>query len=45
MSLYSGNGPQGCQRPSISRTTCSRELEKVPEKVDSGMTVVERRYS
>ncbi|KAM5325436.1 spermatogenesis-associated serine-rich protein 1 isoform 4-T6 [Glossophaga mutica] len=36
MSLYTRNGPQGCQSPSASRTTCSGELEKVPEKVDSG---------
>ncbi|XP_035880065.1 spermatogenesis-associated serine-rich protein 1 isoform X3 [Phyllostomus discolor] len=45
MSLYTGNGPQGCQSSCITRTTCSREVEKVPEKVDSGMTTVERRYS
>ncbi|KAF6116305.1 spermatogenesis associated serine rich 1 [Phyllostomus discolor] len=36
MSLYTGNGPQGCQSSCITRTTCSREVEKVPEKVDSG---------
>ncbi|XP_071075787.1 spermatogenesis-associated serine-rich protein 1 isoform X2 [Desmodus rotundus] len=36
MSLLTGNRPGGCQSPCISRTTCSGELEKVPEKVDPG---------
>ncbi|XP_036909887.1 spermatogenesis-associated serine-rich protein 1 isoform X3 [Sturnira hondurensis] len=45
MSLYTGNSSQGCQSPSTSSTTCRGEPEKVPEKVDSGRTVVERRYS
>ncbi|XP_014692965.2 spermatogenesis-associated serine-rich protein 1 isoform X1 [Equus asinus] len=43
--MYTGNGPRGCRVPSISRVTCCTELEKAPEKGDSGMTMAERRYS
>ncbi|XP_037698738.1 spermatogenesis-associated serine-rich protein 1 isoform X2 [Choloepus didactylus] len=44
---YTGNGPQGCRLPSISRATGGRELEKVQEKkkAESDMTDMERRYS
>ncbi|XP_021793033.1 spermatogenesis-associated serine-rich protein 1 isoform X1 [Papio anubis] len=44
-SMITGNGPRGCCLPSISSATRGRELEKVPEKRDSGMTEVERTYS
>ncbi|XP_017733589.1 PREDICTED: spermatogenesis-associated serine-rich protein 1 isoform X1 [Rhinopithecus bieti] len=44
-SMITGNGPRGCRLPSISSATRGRELEKVPEKRDSGMTEVERTYS
>nr|XP_055120003.1 spermatogenesis-associated serine-rich protein 1 isoform X5 [Symphalangus syndactylus] len=44
-SMLTGKGPRGCHLPSISSATCGRELEKVPEKRDSGMTEVERTYS
>ncbi|XP_046497061.1 spermatogenesis-associated serine-rich protein 1 isoform X2 [Equus quagga] len=43
--MYTGNCPRGCRVPSISRVTCCTELEKAPEKGDSGMTMAERRYS
>ncbi|XP_076715619.1 spermatogenesis-associated serine-rich protein 1 [Callospermophilus lateralis] len=43
--MHTGNGLQSCHLPSISRSTCSRELEKVPEKADSCLTKVERKYS
>ncbi|PNJ89323.1 SPATS1 isoform 4 [Pongo abelii] len=43
-SALTGNGPRGCRLPSISSATCGRQLEKVPEKRDSGMTEVERTY-
>ncbi|KAF6365396.1 spermatogenesis associated serine rich 1 [Rhinolophus ferrumequinum] len=35
-SMFTGNSPRGCHLPSISRATCSRELEKVQEKGDHG---------
>ncbi|XP_040138670.2 spermatogenesis-associated serine-rich protein 1 isoform X2 [Ictidomys tridecemlineatus] len=38
--VHTGNGLQSCHLPSISRSTCSRELEKVPEKADSCLTKV-----
>ncbi|PNI77554.1 SPATS1 isoform 4 [Pan troglodytes] len=44
-SMLTGNGPRGCRLPSISSATCGRQLEKVPEKRDSGMTEVERTYN
>ncbi|XP_008570870.1 PREDICTED: spermatogenesis-associated serine-rich protein 1 [Galeopterus variegatus] len=43
--MYTGNSPRDCHLPSISRVTCDRELEKVPEERGAGMTKVERRYS
>ncbi|XP_036024377.1 spermatogenesis-associated serine-rich protein 1 [Onychomys torridus] len=43
--MSGGNGKPGCQLPSISRAACARDLEKVPEKSDLGMTKVERRYN
>ncbi|XP_077620907.1 spermatogenesis-associated serine-rich protein 1 isoform X3 [Crocuta crocuta] len=43
--VYAGNGPRDCYLPSISRAPCSRELEKVQEKGDPGMTMMEKRYS
>ncbi|XP_015859021.3 spermatogenesis-associated serine-rich protein 1 isoform X1 [Peromyscus maniculatus bairdii] len=43
--MSAGNGKPGCQLPSISRAACARELEKVPEKSDLGVTKVERRYN
>uniref|UniRef100_A0A673T3U6 Spermatogenesis associated serine rich 1 n=1 Tax=Suricata suricatta TaxID=37032 RepID=A0A673T3U6_SURSU len=45
MSPYTGNSPQDCCVPSISRATSSRELEKVREKGDPAMTTTEKRYS
>ncbi|XP_029800350.1 spermatogenesis-associated serine-rich protein 1 isoform X3 [Suricata suricatta] len=44
-SMYTGNSPQDCCVPSISRATSSRELEKVREKGDPAMTTTEKRYS
>ncbi|XP_010977851.3 spermatogenesis-associated serine-rich protein 1 [Camelus dromedarius] len=43
-SMDTGNGPPCCHLPRINTAICSTELEKVQEK-DSGMTMVERRYS
>ncbi|XP_015984172.2 spermatogenesis-associated serine-rich protein 1 isoform X3 [Rousettus aegyptiacus] len=47
--MYKGNGPRNSDLPSISRVTCSGELEKLREKLRektaSGMTTVERTYS
>ncbi|XP_049508774.1 spermatogenesis-associated serine-rich protein 1 isoform X4 [Panthera uncia] len=43
--MYPGKGPRDCSLPSISRATCSRELEKVQEEGDPGMTTMEKRYS
>ncbi|XP_047414630.1 spermatogenesis-associated serine-rich protein 1 isoform X2 [Sciurus carolinensis] len=43
--MYTGNGLQSCHLPSISRSICSRELEKVPEKADSCLTEVKRKCS
>ncbi|XP_014443493.1 spermatogenesis-associated serine-rich protein 1 [Tupaia chinensis] len=43
--MITGNSPRGCHLPSISKATCGRELEPVPEKGDSGVTKMERRYS
>ncbi|XP_042794869.1 spermatogenesis-associated serine-rich protein 1 isoform X1 [Panthera leo] len=43
--MYPGKGPWDCSLPSISRATCSRELEKVQEEGDPGMTTMEKRYS
>ncbi|XP_074204936.1 spermatogenesis-associated serine-rich protein 1 isoform X1 [Camelus bactrianus] len=42
--MDTGNGPPCCHLPRINTAICSTELEKVQEK-DSGMTMVERRYS
>nr|XP_048301188.1 spermatogenesis-associated serine-rich protein 1 isoform X2 [Myodes glareolus] len=43
--MSTGNGKPSCQLPSISRAACTRELEKVPENSDLGMTKVDRRYN
>ncbi|XP_054425414.1 spermatogenesis-associated serine-rich protein 1 [Pteronotus mesoamericanus] len=45
MNLYTRNGPRGCHLASVSRATCNEDLEKVQEKVDSGMPVVEKTHS
>nr|XP_012598862.2 spermatogenesis-associated serine-rich protein 1 isoform X2 [Microcebus murinus] len=39
-----GNGPPGCCLPSILSATYGRELEKVPEKGDTGLAKMESRY-
>ncbi|XP_039710345.1 spermatogenesis-associated serine-rich protein 1 isoform X2 [Pteropus medius] len=44
-SMYTGNGPRSSHLPSISRVTCSGELEKVQEKGVSGTSTVKRTYS
>ncbi|XP_035553415.2 spermatogenesis-associated serine-rich protein 1 [Canis lupus dingo] len=43
--MHAGSSPRDYHLPSICRATRSRELEKVQEKRDSDMTVVEKRYS
>ncbi|KAM6182301.1 spermatogenesis-associated serine-rich protein 1 [Erethizon dorsatum] len=43
--MDSRNAPQGSWLPSISRVACGRELEKIREEGDSGVTEAERRYN